>query len=274
MIPFYCRPPLLASPTWTVRLVLCFIAFFSLSATTWIEAAARPPARQTIPVIQAGPLQISERARDLIVHYECGGEAYYRQRLTRPTWPGGASGVTVGIGSDLGYITRAQIAEQWAHLGPSRVASLQTVAGIKGQTARGAVGRVRHVVISWEEALIHFEKSTLPRWGRLTASAFAGLEKAHPHCQGTLKSIAFNRGTSMTGDTRREMRQCRDAYAAFNRSGRIDDVAGVSQYILSMRRLWVGKGLDGLLKRRVAEAALHDAGIEEWRRHGNQLPSR
>jgi hypothetical protein len=225
------------------------------SALPSLGMAKPPGGSPSVPVIQAGPLTISHEARDLIIHYEIGSEGAYRARYTRPIWPGGASGVTVGIGSDLGYITSAQIAQQWAHLGQTRVRSLQTVAGLKGQNARAALGRVRHVVISWEEAMIHFEKSTLPRWGQLTNSAFPNLSNIHPHCQGAVKSIAFNRGTSMSGGTRREMVLMRDDIARNN-------LRPVPGHILAMRRLWVGKGLDGLLRRRAAEAALFQKGID------------
>lgn len=240
-----------------MMLFVKLVAIVVIALGSHAKAMARPP--QTTPdppTIQAGPLRISEQARDLIIQYECGGMAYYNSRLTRPTWPGGASGVTVGIGSDLGYITQAQIAEQWSHLGRDRVAALQTVTGLKGQTARAAVGRVRHVVISWQEAVVHFEKSTLPRWGNLTHRAFPELDKTHPHCQGAIKSIAFNRGTSMRGNSRREMVWVRDDI----QKGNLRPVPG---HILAMRRLWIGKGLDGLLKRRVAEAALFQRGAEE-----------
>jgi hypothetical protein len=50
---------------------------------------------------------VSQKAIDLIVFYEVNDEPTYTRRYTAPTWPGGASGVTIGIGYDIGYVTKA-----------------------------------------------------------------------------------------------------------------------------------------------------------------------
>ena len=48
--------------------------------------------------------QISDKAFKLIIKYEVGGgEAYYNKYLKKPSWPGAFSGVTIGVGYDLGY---------------------------------------------------------------------------------------------------------------------------------------------------------------------------
>ena len=79
---------------------------------------AMPSSRQlAVPTLPAGRALISKEAYDLIVQYECGGQVYYTSRLSNPTWPGGASGVTIGIGYDLGYNAVDQIRKDWAHLG-------------------------------------------------------------------------------------------------------------------------------------------------------------
>jgi len=41
----------------------------------------------------------------------------------------------------------------------------------------------------------------------MTCSVFEGVEDVHPNCQGALLSLVFNRGTSLRGDKRREMRE-------------------------------------------------------------------
>jgi GH24 family phage-related lysozyme (muramidase) len=53
----------------------------------------------------------------------------------------------------------------------------------------------------------------------------------------------------MDGDRRTEMRAIRDAVAQ-------GDLAEIANQLRVMKRLWIGKGLDGLLKRRDAEADL------------------
>ena len=205
--------------------------------------------------IAAGPLTISQEAYNLIVNEECGGEGYYNRHAIHPEWPGGASGVTVGVGYDCGYNTKAQIASDWAHLGNERIAALQSTAGIKGGSAKIALNRVRHVTISWEEAKITFDKKTVSRFGGMTAAAFPKITDTPDDCEGVMLSIVFNRGSSLAGDSRLEMRQIRDAIT----NHRWDDGP---QYILNMRRLWYGKHLDGLLSRRVKEAALWRRGLD------------
>lgn len=230
-----------------IRLVILLLLVFAIIKCEHAKG-------QTI----AGPLALSREGYDLIVEYEVGGKAYYQSRLSKPTWPGGASGVTIGIGYDLGYNTRAQIAADWsALLASDKIAALQSVAGLKGQSARVAVARVRGVVIPWETALAVFERRTLSRFGALTAGAFPAAGAQHPHGQSALVSLVFNRGSSLSGDSRQEMRWIR-----YNLTAHPERVPGDFR---AMRRLWIGKGLDGLLIRRNAEAALFQRGLDAAR---------
>src|SRR3981081_336751 len=47
----------------------------------------------------------SERAYELIIDFEVGGRSEYERTYQRPEWPQGESGVTIGVGYDLGYNT-------------------------------------------------------------------------------------------------------------------------------------------------------------------------
>ena len=60
--------------------------------------------------------------------------------------------------------------------------------------------------------------------------------------------------TDTSPGNRLEMRQIRDAMQAA-------DFSPIPDLIRSMKRLWQGKGLDGLLARRDAEAALFEKGL-------------
>jgi GH24 family phage-related lysozyme (muramidase) len=53
----------------------------------------------------------------------------------------------------------------------------------------------------------------------------------------------------MEGPRRAEMRAVRDAVA-------VQDLAEIAAQLRAMKRLWEGQGLDGLLRRREAEAQL------------------
>lgn len=194
------------------------------------------------------------------MEFETGGRAYYQLRLQSPTWPGGASGVTVGVGFDCGYNSKAEILEAWRN-SDARF-ELAACAGITGERAKALVPRLRGIVIPWEQAQEVFERVTLPRFMRTTETVFPGVDQLPPDAQGALLSLVFNRGAGMQGDRRREMRVIR----ALVPHG---DLAGIAAAIRAMKRLWVGRGLNGLLRRRDAEAAL----VEGCLQHADRGPT-
>ena len=169
-------------------------------------------------------------------------------------WPGYKSGITIGVGYDLGYCTREQLYKDWQGKIPDhQLARLSNAIGLKGQAARGAASQFRDIQIPQNAAMDVFQNSTLPKYYQQACRAFPGLDRLPPDAQGALTSIVFNRGAAMSGDRRLEMRQIRDAVAGYNGQGSLDYIAGRIQ---SMKRLWVGQGVDGLLVRRDREAAL------------------
>jgi len=64
-----------------------------------------------------------------------------------------------------------------------------------------------------------------------------------------LLSLVYNRGSSFNGSRRKEM-------AAIKPLVMQQDYAAIAEQIQNMKRLWQGKGLAGLLKRRDDEAEL------------------
>src|SRR5664279_1715045 len=89
-------------------------------------------------------MRASTISATFIVNCEVTSEAYYTRAYQRPTWPEGSSGVTVGIGYDLGYSSVAEIAESWGDLvPPAMLAAMQHVAGVTGDKARIACQAVR-----------------------------------------------------------------------------------------------------------------------------------
>lgn len=197
---------------------------------------------------------VSPAAVALIVANEISSPAYYRQALQSPTWPGESSGVTIGIGYDLGYVTRDQFAADWQAVAPAIVSGpLAAVCGLKGPRAQTALPALAHILVPLEAAEAVFRDATLPRYAAQTADAFPGCAALPPDAFGALVSLVFNRGPAMGSpsdpppDRRREMRGIRDAIAAGN-------PRAVPQLLLDMRRLWPNAG--GLRSRRAQEAAL------------------
>jgi len=199
---------------------------------------------------------LSKEAYKLIIYYETGGKAYYNRALKSPTYPGGASGVTIGIGYDIGYNTRKQFESDWKpYLEPKTFDRLAAFLGKKGSQVKEYIPGLKDIEISWPAAQAVFQKRTLPRFIDRTKKAFPGSEKLDPNIFGALVSIVFNRGGSMRGSTRREMANIRAAIE----SGEYSEVElkkYISDQVRHMKRLWANKNLDGLLARRDAEADL------------------
>ena len=153
--------------------------------------------------ISSNPL--SERSYNLILKYEVGGgSSYYNKALKNPCYPGGASGVTIGIGYDLGYNTKAQYANDWKALLSERDFSrLEACLGAKGEYAKQLVRNVKDIEVDWDAASVVFKNETLPRFIKETLKAFPGADALHPDAFGALVSIVFNRGASVSGDSRR-----------------------------------------------------------------------
>jgi len=199
-------------------------------------------------------MNLSDDARALIIRFEVGGgRPYYERFLEAPTWPAGASGVTIGVGYDLGYNTAAQVSNDWSSsLGKTVVDRLSACCGYKGPAARDRIGTVHDIRVPWEAALSVFESRTVARYWAMTLKAYPGADALKPNAQGALLSLVFNRGTSMSPDDpkRAEMRSIRPLVQAA-------DYRGIADQIRQMKRIWVGTKIeDGMNRRRDAEAGL------------------
>jgi|13_taG_2_1085334.scaffolds.fasta_scaffold00027_51 hypothetical protein len=198
---------------------------------------------------------LSPKSLDLILKYEVGSKAYYEKYLDHPTWPKAASGVTIGIGYDLGYNSEETIRSDWEnHLSRRDLNRLIAVCGYRGDVASRHADTVMDIHIPWEAAVAVFEKTTVPKFINYTLKAFPKCEELHPDAFGALVSIVFNRGASMRGSTRAEMRRIRAVVP-------LKDYKEIAIQIRNMKRLWENKGLKGLLYRRDAEAALVESCI-------------
>jgi GH24 family phage-related lysozyme (muramidase) len=194
----------------------------------------------------------SKKTLELLYKYEVGGgKAYYDKKLSKFTWPGGASGPTIAIGIDCGYYTPTELASIFSFVPKDQLKLIQEASGKKGADGKEYTKNLRQagITVDWEKAEHIFETFTWPKFSKLAEKAFPGLDKLHQDAYGAIVSLVFNRGTSMKGDSRKEMRNIR-AYVSEHNYKKI------AQQLRDMKRIWVGKGLDGLLERRDAEAAL------------------
>ncbi len=210
------------------------------------EAIPLPPPPAPTPV---EPLADCPEAIDLVVSFEISSPAYYNRALVRPIWPGAASGVTIGVGYDLGHQIPTVIRLDWR--GHEQVDDLPDAAGVTGERARPLAQAMRHVETPLALAEDVFAASTVPRYWQATARAFPGIEGLGPCAQGALFSLVYNRGAAMAGAKRVEMREIRDRCVPRR------DHQCIADQIRRMERHWFGTTIEaGMSRRRQAEARL------------------
>lgn len=193
------------------------------------------------------PAALGESGYALILEFETGGAAGYVQH---PEWPGAASGVTVGVGYDCGYNARWVICSDWAGLGERPANRLAGTSGVRGEPARTRVNDVRDILVPWRTALGVFDRVTVARFYALAQRAFPGFDDLRANARAALVSLVFNRGSSMIGENRREMRELREAVAR-------GDYAAMAMANRRSERVWRGTAIErGMVRRREAEARL------------------
>jgi hypothetical protein len=194
----------------------------------------------------------SPKALDLILKYEVGGgKSYYDRFLAKPTWPGGASGMTLGIGVDCGYYTPAELEKIFNFLPKKQLDIVKGASGKKGLAGKEYTNQYKNsgIIITWDQAVDIFNDLIWPKFAKLAERAFPELDKLCDNAYGAIVSLVFNRGSSLTGDSRREMREIKILVPK-------KDYRSIALEFQKMKRIWKDKGLDGLLERRDAESNL------------------
>ena len=204
----------------------------------------------------------------MIAREETGGLAYY-QRVSRwPHFPGVQSGITIGVGYDLRFNIEDDFRRVWAPV--LEAAVLETLSkdiGRRGTRQRADALRRMGIEVPFAAAWQVFVGHTLPRFTDDTAGIYPSLLRLPDLCRSVLVSLVFNRGTSLSGASRTEMRQIRDVLAraddsSLHKRQRKMILLEVEDRILDMQRLW--GPASGLVKRRQAEANLWRTGVNAW----------
>jgi GH24 family phage-related lysozyme (muramidase) len=209
-------------------------------------------------VKKEGPamLTISDDAFNLIVTEEDGSEAYYTRHYQHFEWPAGASGPTIGIGYDCGYVSVQEAKADWTGIVDD--ATIQHIVAACGKQGRNAHAWVAahggSVTITWDQAIKEFRDRELPKWIQRVQGALLNCDKLSPTSFGALVSLAYNRGASFGAPGARfaEMRAIKQHMSTENFST-------IPHDILSMRRLWPQGG--DLWRRREHEAVLFQKGL-------------
>lgn len=200
------------------------------------------------PLTAAGKqLLLSSGGRELVLEFETGGRSGYDPH---PEWPGGASGVTVGIGYDCGYYSNKVILSDWAVLKLADRTRLGDAHGLTGQRARVRKNEVHDIFVQWAIATDVFDRVDVAREYANAKRAVPGFEDLRPNAQAAWISLGFNRGWQMSGPNRLEMRAARDCAPK-------RDYEGMAIQFRKMIRVWRGTEIErGMTRRRIAEAKL------------------
>jgi hypothetical protein len=203
-----------------------------------------------------------------IAHEETGGLDYYEAITRWPHYPGESSGITIGVGFDLRFNSEGEFRSLWSdHLPAGVMGELSKDIGKRGTKKRSDELRRMGIFVPFKSAWPVFIKKTLPQFYSKTESIYPSLGELPEMCRAVLVSIVYNRGTDLTGDRRREMREIRDLLAKAQGSGldrqkKKEILQGVEDSIVSMKRLWGPSS--GLYVRRQSEANLWRSGLDSW----------
>ena len=210
--------------------------------------------------------EASAKTKEFIVEQETGGRDYYENVVNaKPVWPGYASGVTIGVGFDLGYADKDEFAAQWKEvLAPDIFARLESTIGLnagKGDGRDQRVERLKALVsslhdvrIPWDMAGTVFKKYSIPIWSEKLGRTLPNATKLPGDCFGALLSLIYNRGANFkeTSNTRTEM-------AAIYRYMQAENYAAIPEELRKMKRVWPDN--KHLQARRDKEAQLFEDGL-------------
>ena len=178
---------------------------------------------------------------------------------THPYWPKGDSGITIGVGWDLGQHGESEFLSAWAALDLASLRQLKEAIHKRGHAAEVLVPQLKPITVPRNISLSVFRRSLDASYYPMMLQLFPGVESLSTDVQVALLSLVFNRGVLLGRDPdwskvkaldrRWEIRRLqddvkqRDVFAIYIRLG-------------TMKRLWEKSGQRGLLYRRRDEQHL------------------
>ncbi|MDU6409676.1 MAG: pesticin C-terminus-like muramidase, partial [Yersiniaceae bacterium] len=198
-----------------------------------------------------GIYRISKNSAEFILREEGYQESPYVPKNSS------ASGVTLGYGYDLGQQTkekmRSAIAEFYTE---QQLIRLEAVIGLTGKDAVNSLEGIKDIKISKDKA-VSLAMKMKATYAQTVVDTYPDALNTHPHCQGAILSLVINRGTSFNKPSPESRIEMKNIQLDFSQ-GNLSDIP---VQIRSMKRLWIGKGLDGLIRRREGEAELFEEGL-------------
>jgi hypothetical protein len=200
------------------------------SAAAAVVAAPQTPQ----PAVPPSSRPISQRAFDMIVEFEVGGRPTYEQTYRKPTWRPATASVTIGIGYNIGYVSKSEFHSDWTGRIPdAMIAALDEAVGVHGQPAESIAEQLRAFVdVPWDTAIAVHRELVIPRWVTVVQHALPNTAILGSDALGVLVSLTYSFGAfyDKPGDRYREMRSIKRHIAA-------RAFSGIPREIRSMKRL-------------------------------------
>jgi len=178
---------------------------------------------------------------------------------THPYWPGGESGITMGVGWDLGQHSESELLRAWAALDLTTLGQLKIAIHKRGHDAEVLAPRLKAIAVPRNISLSVFRTSLADAYYPMTLRLFPRVETLPAEVQVALLSLVFNRGVLLGRDPdwskakeldrRWEIRRLQDDVKQ-------RDLFAIYVHLGTMKRLWEKSGQRGLLYRRRDEQHL------------------
>lgn len=156
----------------------------AVSAKCWSTTSITFPAGSLNDVLEA--------ATDFLINAE--------KLPTYPYWPGGRSGITIGVGWDLGQPSEADFRRVWHSLDEDSITRLSVAARKTGHSAQALKQELRTVVIPEKTSRAVLQESLREREYPQTLRLLSGTDRLPTEFQVALISVIFNRGAALGHD--------------------------------------------------------------------------
>ncbi len=121
---------------------------------------------------------VSFEAHDLVWSFEVAGRQGYDAKYCHPCRPPDPSGVTIGIGYDLGYCTATEFAADWqALISAEDFTALRDAVGLKSGAAQNRLAAVHGIVVPWSAAETVYRQQTVSKYVNQMVRIFPGAKK-------------------------------------------------------------------------------------------------
>ncbi|NUP05371.1 MAG: hypothetical protein HOW73_04850 [Polyangiaceae bacterium] len=232
------------------------------------EAEWDPPPEPELPP----GAEFSSPTGRLIAAWEHGGgdiKAVRKQYDPLPHWPGGKSGLTIGMGYDLRYQSGTKLRKDFGNvLTPAEIAKLDAYTpqiNAKGKqvppqkkASKAAVTATADVEVRYKDAVKVFEDTVLPRYQEEAYNTFPGLKDMDPYTQAAVVSMVYNRGSSIPKKTKKKKQPLRRTHFLEIKEAVVKkDILAIAATLRKMKAEHTKKSTKaGLRRRRESEAKM------------------